>query len=327
MKQNINNYIMRKTKACMGVAAVVVALCSSLFSMTACSDEPVGDNYYTFTGEMVSDYLDHNPDRFSEFTKILHRSGLYGMMATYGNYTCFAPTNEAIERFLQTRGVSSVEELSDEDCDTLSWNHIIPEAYFTTDLADGNIPVANMNERYLTFSCDKDTANNGNVAYYVNMSSKLIVQDDSVENGVVHVLDNVIQPSNAYLPELMEKDRNLSIFVAALNLVGLKDTLYTYMDKKYFCGADSVNLGVTMHRAGDNWNCKYPGYRTQRFTALVETNKVLAEKIDVHNLEDLKAYAKRIYDETYPEDAGLYDNDWTNPKNPLRRFISYHILP
>jgi len=311
----------------MGVAAVVVALCSSLFSMTACSDEPVGDNYYTFTGEMVSDYLDHNPDRFSEFTKILHRSGLYGMMATYGNYTCFAPTNEAIERFLQTRGVSSVEELSDEDCDTLSWNHIIPEAYFTTDLADGNIPVANMNERYLTFSCDKDTANNGNVAYYVNMSSKLIVQDDSVENGVVHVLDNVIQPSNAYLPELMEKDRNLSIFVAALNLVGLKDTLYTYMDKKYFCGADSVNLGVTMHRAGDNWNCKYPGYRTQRFTALVETNKVLAEKIDVHNLEDLKAYAKRIYDETYPEDAGLYDNDWTNPKNPLRRFISYHILP
>lgn len=303
-----------------------VALCTSIFYLSACSDEPVGDNYYTFTGEMVSDYLDHQPDMYSDFTKILHRSGLYGMMATYGNYTCFAPTNDAIQSYLHSRGLKSVDDLSDADCDTLSWNHIISEAYFTTDLADGNIPVANMNERYLTFSCDSDNVNDGNVAYFVNMSSKLIIRDDSVENGVVHTLDHVIQPSNAYLPELLEQDKNISLFVSALNLVGLKDTLFTYMDKKYFCGADSVNNGVIMHRAGDDWNCKYIGYRTQRFTALVETNKVLASK-GINSLDDLKAFAKKVYDETYPEDAGLYDNDWHNPKNPLRRFVSYHILP
>lgn len=303
-----------------------VAMCTSLFCLSACSDEPVGDNYYTFTGEMVSDYLDHNPEKYSDFTKILHRSGLYGMMATYGNYTCFAPTNDAVQSYLRSRGMSSVDDLTDADCDTLSWNHIINEAFFTTDLADGNIPVANMNERYLTFSCDSDAVNNGNVAYFVNMSSKLIIRDDSVENGVVHTLDHVIQPSNSYLPELMEKDRNISIFVSALNLVGLKDTLFTYIDKNYTCGADSVNLGVIMHRANEDWNCKYIGYRAQRFTALVETDKVLASK-GINNLEDLKAYAKQVYDTTYPEDAGLYDNDWKNPKNPLRRFISYHILP
>ena len=28
-------------------------------TMVSCSDEPDGNNYYTFTGEMVSDYLDN----------------------------------------------------------------------------------------------------------------------------------------------------------------------------------------------------------------------------------------------------------------------------
>ena len=38
-------------------------------------------------------------------------------------------------------------------------------------------------------------------------------------------------------------------------------------------------------------------------------------------------FAKDVYDESYPDDAGLYDDDFTNRKNPLNRFVSYHILP
>ena len=165
---------------------------SALQAFTSCSDEPDAENYYTFTGEMVSDYLDNRPEQFSDFTKVLQRSGLYGMMATYGTYTCLAPTNEAMAQYLKERGFSSVEELTKEECDTLSWNHIIAETYFTTDLSDGKIPTANMNERFLTFSCDSDAVEGGNVMYYVNMASKLVVRDDSVENGVVHTLNRVI---------------------------------------------------------------------------------------------------------------------------------------
>ncbi len=326
MKHNVYTYINKGMRTLKAQALVLVALCSSISALTSCSDEPVGDNYYTFTGEMVSDYLDNRPDSYSEFTKILHRSGLYGMMATYGNYTCFAPTNQAVDNFLRSRGLSSVEELSKADCDTISWNHIIQDAFFTTDLADGNIPVANMNDRYLTFSCDSDAVNNGNVAYYVNMASKLIIRDDSVENGVVHTLDHVIQPSNSYLPEMMESDPNLSIFMSALSITGLADTLYSYMDHSYSCGADSVNIGVRFHRTGADYTCKYPAIRCKRFTALVEPDSVYVAN-GIHNLDELKAYAKNVYDKTYPEDAGLYDDDWTNPKNPLRRFVSYHLLP
>ena len=306
---------------------IMSALALSLWVLggfTSCSDEPDADNYYTFTGEMVSDYLDHRPEMYSEFTEILHRSGMYGMMSTYGTYTCFAPTNEAVDAYLKEHGYSSVADLTKEECDTLSWNHIIKKTYFTTDLTDGNIPEANMNDRFLSISCD--SAADGNVRYYVNVASMLVVHDDSVENGVVHTLDCVIQPANVYLPEIMLEDDNISLFTSALTLTGLNDSLYKHMDNDYSVGTDSVQKGIPFHRTGATYHMYYREKREYKFTAFVETNKVFAEA-GIHNLDDLKQYAKEVYDEIYPNDAGLYDEDWTNRKNPLNRFIAYHLLP
>ncbi|MBO7569020.1 MAG: fasciclin domain-containing protein [Bacteroidaceae bacterium] len=295
-------------------------------TIVSCSDEPDSSNYYTFTGEMVSDYLDSRPELYSEFTEILHRSGMYGMMATYGTYTCFAPTNDAIDRYLNEHGYSSVADLSQEECDTLSWNHIIASTFFTTDLSDGNIPKTNMNERFLSFSCDTNSTS-GNILYYVNMASKLLVRDDSVENGVVHTLDRVIQPSSSYLPEKLLEDMNVTIFASALNLTGLADSLYEYLDPDYYVDPDSVFKPIPFHRSGESdFRMYYPEHRMKRFTVLVETNKVFAEA-GINSLDDLKAHAKEVYDEMYPEDAGLYDDDWTNRKNPLNRFVAYHLLP
>ena len=295
-------------------------------TMVSCSDDPDSSNYYTFTGEMVSDYLDNRPELYSEFTEILHRSGMYGMMATYGTYTCFAPTNDAIDRYLKEHGYSSVADLPKEECDTLSWNHIIASTFFTTDLSDGNIPTANMNERFLSFSCDTNSTS-GNILYYVNMASKLIVRDDSVENGVVHTLDRVIQPSSSYLPEKLLEDKNVSLFASALTLTGLADSLYEYLDLDYYVDPDSVFKPIPFHRSGESdFRMYYPEHRMKRFTVLVETNKVFAEA-GINSLDDLKAHAKEVYDEMYPEDAGLYDDDWTNRKNPLNRFVAYHLLP
>ena len=40
----------------------------------------------------------------------------------------------------------------------------------------------------------------------------------------------------------------------------------------------------------------------------------------------MKAYAKQVYDESYPDDAGKYDEDFKNRHNPLNRFVSYHLI-
>lgn len=292
----------------------------------SCSDEPLAENYYTFTGEMVTDYLQNRSGEFSDFITILQRSGMYGMMAAYGSYTCLAPNNKAVEQYLHELGIQSVDQLTKEQCDTLSWNHIIDQAYFTTDLIDGNIPTANMNDRYLTFSCDSDALNNNNVIYYINKSARLIVRDDSVENGVVHTLDRVIVPQSFLLPDLLAEDSTISIFNEALRLTGLCDSLRQYIDPTYSCGEDSVNQDMVISTGGASYTMRYVGTRMKRYTAFVETDKVYAAN-GIYDLDGLKAYAKQVYDQMYPKDAGLYDDDWTNRKNPLNRFISYHLLP
>ena len=305
----------------------LLALMTLPVFVSSCDDEPLAEKYYTFTGEMVSDYLSNRSDQFSEFIAVLQRSGIYGMMATYGTYTCLAPNNAAMDAYLRSKGLTSVDQLTKADCDTLAWNHIIDEAaYFTTDLTDGNIPSPNMNERYLTFSCDSDALNSNNVVYYINKTSRLILRDDSVENGVVHTIDKVIVPSSDLLPDLLEKDPDVSLFYEALNLTGMRDSLLEYIDASYHCGDDSVNQDMYVETGGSTYPMRYVGIRMKRYTAFVEKNETYAAK-GINNLDDLKAYAKQIYDQMYPEDAGLYDEDWTNRKNPLNRFVSYHLLP
>jgi hypothetical protein len=70
----------------------------------------------------------------------------------------------------------------------------------------------------------------------------------------------------------------------------------------------------------------WPEKRYFKYTAFVEPDSVYRVH-GINNMDDLKAYAKRIYDETFPEDAGLYDEDFRHRKNPLNRFVSYHLLP
>jgi uncharacterized surface protein with fasciclin (FAS1) repeats len=127
-------------------AALCALTVAPLF--TSCSDDPAAENYYVFKGEMVSDYLQNHSEQFSDFITVLQRSGLYGMMASYGTYTCLAPTNDAFDLYLKQRGLTDLSQLSEAECDTIAWNHIIKYAYFTTDLTDGNIPSANLNDRY-----------------------------------------------------------------------------------------------------------------------------------------------------------------------------------
>lgn len=304
---------------------VLFSLIASMGITSCVDDDPVDDAYYTFTGEMVTDYLEHRQGNFSEFIKVLKRAELWDLLSTYGEFTCFAPTNDAIRDYLRQNGVSSVEELPDAMCDTLAWHHLVKSSYFTTDLQVGSLPSTNMNNRYLVFSCDTTTSK-----YFMNATSELIARDDSVVNGVVHTLASVLSTSSTFLGDAIVNNPRCSIFGQALELTGLKDTLSLFMDMNYHCSIDSTIITETsQHKRifGNNtvyW--RYPSQRKYMWTVFVETDSILKAKGKIENLDDLKAYAKKIYDKTYPNDAGKYDDDWTNRRNPLNRFIAYHIL-
>lgn len=298
----------------------IVVVCSLLMLLftNSCVEELKTENYYTFTGEMVTDYLVNREERFSDFVYVLGRSGVKELLAAYGNYTCFAPTNDAFAIYLAERGKQSVEELTDEECDTISYGHVIKselDCFMTTDMDNGIVGTANMNDRYIQVFIDSLTGD-----YYINRNSKIIVRDEEVENGVVHVVDHVLMHSIASLPDLMMENPEISLFCEAMQLTHFQDSLQLYMDDSYMAPGEN---GEFYARHG--WETWYPQKRRYGYTGFIETNATFAAK-GINTVEDLAAYAKSKYDATFPKDAGKYDDDYTHPKNPLNRFVAYHFL-
>ena len=296
------------------------------------SDAPL--NFYSSVRLTAAGFIEADEAQFSDFKYILERSNYLAMLKTYGHYTVFVPTNDAIRQYLQENGYSSLDALPVEQCDTLSRIHIVQDkAYFTTDMG-GKVSPHNMNNNDIVMTSDSDVTNNNALLIYVNEHARIIQKDDSVTNGVVHVIDHVITASNQFLPALMEEDPNLTIFCQALRLTGMSDSLMKYNDATYTVDPDSAWGGkgfkVPYGTANDGTaskQCKtwYPIDRYYMFTAFVETDSVYHAN-GINNLDDLKAYAKKVYDESYPADAGKYDEDFKDRRNPLNRFVSYHLI-
>lgn len=156
--------------------AVAAFLLSALqVSFVSCDDDPGVENYFTSTAEYASDFL-KNREKFSDFSAIVQRSKMMDLLGTYGSYTVFAPTNEAVQKYLKGRGLTSIDQLSQQDCDTITFTHIIEQAFFTTDFNDGTYPTMNMLERPLTITCDSDTVSipgEIQLAVYINKEARM----------------------------------------------------------------------------------------------------------------------------------------------------------
>lgn len=319
-------YLGKKYRVFLSFAVLLLGI----LSLNSCLDEQVPGNYYTFTGETVADYLQNNESEFSNFITVLKKAQCWGELDTYGEYTCFAPTNSAMEAFLQQRGLSSVDELSKADCDTITWTHLIRATYFMSDLKEGALPSLNLLDRFLTLSYDSIEAEDGRfrLRHCINKSSHIIQLDDTVENGVVQVIDSVIKVAGDYIFDVIKANSESKLFFQALNMVGLEDSLKRWKDETYTIGYDSVHDGLTGKGGGANYKVYYWGEKKTNFTVLVEPDSIYARR-GIKTIDDLIEYANNVYNDAYyPEHAGKYDpQDYRDRRHPLNKFVSYHILP
>ena len=77
--------------AAMSLAAVTI--------LNSCQEQIDEGARFTFVGNTIATYLQSIPE-CSDFVEILTKGECIGLMKAYGQYTCFAPTNEAVARFL-----------------------------------------------------------------------------------------------------------------------------------------------------------------------------------------------------------------------------------
>lgn len=300
--------------------AGVLMLLALLAVLYACDSDEIGDNYYTFTGETVGGYISSNPEQFSEFKRILDTTKVMGLLNAYGVYTCFLPTNEALEAFYTTRGKSSLRDFSLDSMKVIAYNHIIKDFEVTTDqFREGLLTNLSMNGRNIEITFRPTSQG---LEYLVNKTARVVNPDVDLHNGVVHTIDGVLSPTDNTIVEAIGKEDKFSLFYEGLVETGLFELLLPIKDESYVLPVDLISQydGVTN---GIGSIMRVPRERKYGFTALIPSDVTFGE-YGIENMEDLKAYAKTIYDEKYPEDSGI--DDITDRQNSLNRFIAYHLL-
>ena len=318
--------------------ATMWMLCAALFTIpyslfTSCKENIDESNLYTFTGETIEDYLLNRSEKFSSFNYILSRIGYDKILSAYGTYTCFAPTNEAVEQYLDSlyndpvnieiphNGMTQpgLEGLTDSLCEDIALFHLLNTEVLGVNLGNG-MTIKTLLGRDITTSIDPNSG-----AVLISNASSITSMDNELENGVLHEIDCVIRRSNKLVAGEMENHpESFSLFSQALKLTGLADSL-TEVSRTDF---DPVS---------DTHGFYMPEKCEMGYTIFAETDDVLAEK-GITSIEDLKEYADDIYANCAIPGTGWYDyarnhqiqvstgTDYKNPWNTLSMFVRYHIL-
>ena len=147
-------------------------------------------------GDMPATVVDiaTSSEDFSTLVTALDTAGLVETLQGEGPFTVFAPTNEAFEALLSELGVTAEELLAREDLADILTYHVVPDELLADDVLaaveedGGTAEVETVNGATLSVALDGENV-------VINDSATVTTTDLTAGNGVVHVIDAVLVPS------------------------------------------------------------------------------------------------------------------------------------
>lgn len=188
-----------------------------LLFAVACSDPYAEERFSNMEDLPAASYMNapENAETFSLWVELLNHTGLFNTLNLSADYTCFVPVNKAMQNFLNSKGLSSVSELDNEEAVRLVKYHtILKKKYQTSDFSDGMFPDSTATGDYLSI----EFRDGGLSSTYVNGESLILELNISVTNAVIHTLDKVLTPVTGSIYSKL--DDSYSIMRDALDLVG-----------------------------------------------------------------------------------------------------------
>lgn len=143
--------------------------------------------------ETVVDIALSNDD-FSILVAALQKADLVGALQAEGPFTVFAPTNAAFEALLKDLDISSSDLLAQPDLANVLLYHVVSGKVMSSALTDGQ-EAETLNGEMIKFDLSSGVMVSG---------SNVVTADLEAGNGVVHVIDKVMVPSNFTLQEVEE---------------------------------------------------------------------------------------------------------------------------
>lgn len=323
----------------------------------SCTEGIDTSSRYVFIDKTITQYLE-SKDYYSDYVKLLSevsvsdfsKTTLKQLLSARGHYTVFAPTNDAINIYLDTlcaQGLITEPSwdgfTSQRDKDSISrvivFNSILDggdqQAFDVMDFPDHEheFGQANMNDRKLRVfygTEDPDSISiNGTVL--VNKKNRGI----TLTNGYIHQVEAVIAPSNDRMGEFVvhwarTPKSGYSVMAKLVMACGLVDTLNAFRDDTWEYlyltgGVKDLPKHTSVGQIGT-----IPQHRYYGFTLFAETDhfweKTLGKSASEIGVDDVCEFLRQsgLFNHV---DGTTFDDDYTRQMNYLNQFVTYHLLP
>ena len=340
------------------VKKILPCLIVTIIFLLSCTEEIDTSARYVFKEETIFSYLQKH-EEYSDYVRLLglvpissrSQSTVHQRLTARGNFTCFAPTNQAIALYLQDQVDAGFitepswdsfqsDKLRDSIMRVIVYNSIIDggdEEYYET----GSFPRnnndefgrPNMNDIKLSIYRPKDPDSIYiNRIYPINRKNR----DIPAINGVIHQMEKVIAPREVTLKTILQEqlEGNGNGFVVMARIAqacGLMDTLSKIRDEVYehlyqtnMIEEKTPSRGLQTMDGGYSYA---PEHRKYGFTVFAESDTfwqgAIGKPAEEITPEDVQAWVNaRNY---YPE--AIANTDFKNPSNMLYQWTTYHVLP
>ena len=319
-----------------------------------CTEDVDTSARYVFRERTIASYLEDH-EQFSEYVRLLKEqkvsdvseTSVYQLMTAYGYYTCFAPTNDAIQKYLDSLVIKGIipeadwnsfpdERTLDSIRSVLVLNSILDgtkqeKTYITPEFPKTNeeFDINTMADRKISVTYDKKDLDSCSIDGICPVSKKN--RDIEAINGFIHEVGYVINPSNETLGSTLHKftidpESNLSIMAKLVEACGLVDSISKVKDERY---EQLYKTGAFPSFAWQlrGWEIPAPEHRKYGYTLFAETDdfweaELSKDREDI-TLSDIANWAEN---KGYYPDA-INDDNYVEESNLLNQFTTYHLLP
>ena len=339
-------------KRLMKRAFLMFAVAAALFA--SCKEDIDTSARYVFKEHTVASYLEAH-EQYSEYVRLLKEQAasditnttVYKLLTAYGEYTCFAPSNEGISKYLESLVEKKIidepswdafpnDKLRDSIRYVIVMNSILDGHSAQKTFFSGEFPDENEEFSINTMADCKITVNwsttNRDVCYIDSVCEvSTINRDIECINGVIHEVNYPINPTNATLGNTLhlyatQPDCGYFVMAKLIEACGLIDTLSAVKDYEW---EKLVKTGVITQVWWPllNTNVEPPEYRKYGFTLFAETDdfwaRTLNKEINDISVEDVREWVAQ--QGFYPD--AVNDDNYSNENNLLYHFVTYHLLP
>lgn len=327
----------------------------------SCSEDIDTSARYVFTEETIASYLEKRP-QYSQYVKLMKQvqvsprsaTTVFQLMSARGNYTCFAPNNEAVDAYLDSLCAREIISAPSWDAfpDSVTLDSIRKVIVHNSIMDGGDIDYSGKRVFFETY--DFPTNNNEEFATNTMGDRKLTInysetnpdsmwinnealislknRDIPASNGVIHEVESVIAPANNTLGDLLKSfiDENREGFLVAAKMIqacGLFDTLSKVRDERYeMMYLDGKLENLKNHPTEGNIGY-LPEHRKYGYTLFAEPDAFWQEVIQKPAADitpaDITAYLQS--QNVYP--GSKADDNYKSPDNLLYQFVTYHLIP